>query len=102
MTYDTPTRSAISLALNRLSCALNPIIRPLSVGYPRFRPIHYLIRLAILTYLTTILSAAPYSPPVTHRADLSLDSGWRFIRQDVAGAQTNGFDDSNWSLLNLP
>jgi beta-galactosidase len=31
-----------------------------------------------------------------------VDSGWRFIRQDVAGAQTNGFDDSSWTVLNLP
>src|SRR5947207_3219368 len=51
---------------------------------------------------SVFLSAAPYSPPITHRADLSLDSGWRFICQDVAGAQTNGFDDSSWSLTNLP
>ena len=43
-----------------------------------------------------------YTPPATHRAVLSLDASWRFIRQDVAGAQTNGFDDSAWSLVNLP
>src|SRR5438874_7012593 len=59
----------------------------------------------LLFYLlaqTVLIYAAPYSPPLTHRADLSLDSAWRFIRQDVAGAQTNGFDDSSWSLINLP
>ena len=48
------------------------------------------------------LSAQPYTPPASHRADILLDSGWRFIRQDVAGAQTNGFDDSSWTNLNLP
>src|SRR5258708_24931967 len=43
-----------------------------------------------------------YSPPANPREDINLDAGWRFIRQDVAGAQTNGFDDSTWTLLNLP
>ncbi|HEV2692360.1 MAG TPA: glycoside hydrolase family 2 TIM barrel-domain containing protein, partial [Verrucomicrobiae bacterium] len=44
----------------------------------------------------------PYTVPASRRADLSLDSGWRFIRQDVAGAQAGGFDDSSWTNLNLP
>jgi beta-galactosidase len=48
------------------------------------------------------LSAQTYVPPTSPRANIILDSGWRFIRQDVAGAQTNGFDDSNWTNLNLP
>ena len=60
------------------------------------------VTLLIYVGLATLLRAAPYSPPVSHRADVSLDAGWRFIRQDVAGAQTNGFDDSSWSLTNLP
>src|ERR1051325_5447744 len=46
--------------------------------------------------------AQTYSPPSNPREDIDLDAGWRFIRQDVAGAQTNGFDDSSWTLLNLP
>ena len=43
-----------------------------------------------------------YTPPVSERADVSLDANWQFIRQDVAGAQTNGFNDSSWTNLNLP
>ncbi len=43
-----------------------------------------------------------YSPPANNRADILLDSNWRFFRQDVAGAQTNGFDDSSWPVINLP
>ena len=46
--------------------------------------------------------AQPYTPPVNERVDVILDPGWRFIRQDVPGAQTNGFDDSAWSVVNLP
>jgi beta-galactosidase len=43
-----------------------------------------------------------YVPPVNRRADTSLNAGWRFIREDVAGAQASGFDDSSWTNLSLP
>jgi beta-galactosidase len=36
------------------------------------------------------------------RVDVNLNGGWRFIRQDVAGAQNAGFDDSAWAVVNLP
>ncbi len=52
--------------------------------------------------VTQVTLAQTYTPPVGHREDISLDSGWRFIRQDVTGAQANGFDDSGWTNLNLP
>ena len=48
------------------------------------------------------LAAQSYTPPLSHRADLIVDSDWRFIRQDIAGAQAPGFDDSSWTNLNLP
>ncbi len=48
------------------------------------------------------LFAQPYVPPVGYRSDINLDLGWRFIRQDVGGAPTNGFDDSKWTSLDLP
>lgn len=44
----------------------------------------------------------PFTPPLTHRADIDLDTGWRFIRQDVPGAQQPGFDDSAWTGITLP
>jgi len=47
-------------------------------------------------------AAQPYSPPANHRVDINLDSGWRFIQQDVSGAQATNFDDSSWTNLNLP
>ena len=52
--------------------------------------------------VTPFLSAQTYTPPVSHREDINLDAGWRFIRQDVTGAQNSGFDDSGWTGLNLP
>jgi beta-galactosidase len=48
------------------------------------------------------LNAQTYTPPASHRADMVLDSNWRFIRQDVTGAQNSNYDDSAWSVINLP
>ena len=54
-----------------------------------------------LGFLTTA-TAQTYTPPANNRADINLDSGWRFIQQDVSGAQATNFDDSAWTSLNLP
>ena len=48
------------------------------------------------------LRAQLYTPPASERVDINLDAGWKFIRQDAAGAQANGFDDSTWTNLSLP
>jgi beta-galactosidase len=48
------------------------------------------------------LMAQTYSPPATDRMDISLDSGWRFIRQDVPAASNKTFDDSGWSPVDVP
>ncbi|MEO7101130.1 MAG: glycoside hydrolase family 2 TIM barrel-domain containing protein [Luteolibacter sp.] len=34
--------------------------------------------------------------------DRSFDSGWRFIREDVPGAEVPGFSDSAWRTLDVP
>lgn len=47
-------------------------------------------------------AAQGYAPASSSRADRVLDAGWRFVRQDVPGAQAPGFDDSSWSAINLP
>jgi beta-galactosidase len=47
-------------------------------------------------------SAQPYNPPASHRVDRLLADGWRFIRQDVAGAEQSDFDDSAWSVVTVP
>ena len=52
--------------------------------------------------LAGTLSAQPYVPPASHRVDAIIDSNWRFIRQDVSGAQAVDFDDSSWANVNLP
>jgi beta-galactosidase len=52
-------------------------------------------------------AAAPDAPVLAPgaagpRQILDLDSGWRFIRQDVSGADQSAFDDSAWQSVNLP
>ena len=32
----------------------------------------------------------------------SIDGGWRFIRQDVPGAEALAFDDRTWQRISLP
>lgn len=49
-----------------------------------------------------MLSQAIRSEAAYPRVDVDLDSGWRFIRQDVSGAQNTGFDDSAWATVNVP
>jgi len=39
---------------------------------------------------------------ISPRRSLDLDAGWKFIRQDVAGAQQPAFDASAWKSVNLP
>lgn len=34
--------------------------------------------------------------------ETSFDSDWRFLRADATGAETPGFDDSAWRMLDLP
>jgi Glycosyl hydrolases family 2, sugar binding domain len=58
--------------------------------------------LTSIMLLSSATFAQTYSPPPNHRADILLDANWRFIRQDVPGAQTTAFDDSAWTLLDLP
>jgi beta-galactosidase len=52
----------------------------------------------------SVAGTAPalYTPPITHRSDVVLDEGWRFVRGDVAGAQEPGFADAEWETIHLP
>jgi len=36
------------------------------------------------------------------REDTRLDSGWRFIQQDVTNAEQSGFDDRGWQAVSIP
>lgn len=58
--------------------------------------------LAAIALISAHLRAQTYAPPANARADISLDFGWRFIQQDVTGAQAVGFDDSSWTNVTVP
>src|ERR1022692_1254149 len=45
---------------------------------------------------------APYAPPLSPRAKLNFDLNWKFIREDVPGAEAPGFDDSSWTTISTP
>jgi beta-galactosidase len=41
-------------------------------------------------------------PPPRDSTQFSIDPGWQFIRQDVAGAQAVAFNDSAWTTVSTP
>lgn len=36
------------------------------------------------------------------RSEQLLEKGWRFTKGDVKGAETPGFDDSEWEAVTIP
>jgi beta-galactosidase len=43
-----------------------------------------------------------YVPPNSPRQRLSFDHDWKFIREDVPGAEASAFDDSKWDSVTTP
>jgi beta-galactosidase len=69
------------------------------------RQILFLPRFVTLVCLLGLATACPaeiYTVPASHRTDVLLDPGWRFIRQNVTSAEKIDFDDAVWSNVNLP
>jgi beta-galactosidase len=52
------------------------------------------------TALLALAAAAAAAP--APRATVDLNGGWRFLRQDVAGADAVAFDDGAWQAVDLP
>ena len=54
--------------------------------------------------LSAWASAQPgrYVPPASPRAKLNFDLNWKFIRDDVLGAEAPRFDDSAWTTISTP
>jgi beta-galactosidase len=48
------------------------------------------------------LVAAGFTPPASPRVTYNFNPGWKFIRQDVPGAQDPSFDDSLWETVSTP
>ncbi len=45
---------------------------------------------------------AAFQPPASPRATYNFNPGWKFIREDVAGAEQAAFDDSAWLTVSTP
>jgi beta-galactosidase len=78
---------------------------------PARTPRHRHPVLAVLAALVTAVGlaavpaspalAATYSPP-TLRQRVDLNTGWKFNRADVAGAEATAFNDTGWATVNTP
>ena len=49
-----------------------------------------------------VKAGAAYVPPQSPRATLNFNLDWRFVREDVAGAEAAGFDDAKWETVSTP
>ena len=47
-------------------------------------------------------SAVNYTPPASNRLRFNFNQDWKFIKQDVAGAEKVEFDDKSWADVSLP
>lgn len=52
--------------------------------------------------ITLIILLNSCAQEKTSPRKISFDEGWRFIKDNPAGAESPSFDDSKWSLLDLP
>jgi beta-galactosidase len=43
-----------------------------------------------------------YTPPQSPRVTLNFNHDWRFIKEDVSGAQAPGFNDAKWDVVATP
>ncbi len=74
------------------------------------RGLVFLLILAILSMMTVDFSRlsfvdnaqAAYQPDPNQREKYSFNYDWKFVRQDVAGAQAVAFNDSAWQNVSLP
>jgi beta-galactosidase len=78
--------------------------RPVAVLVSIIAVLVSLVAVAACTMVVTgpaAAAAATYTPPAL-RQRLDLNSGWKFTRTDVSGAQASGFDDASWSNVTVP
>jgi beta-galactosidase len=64
--------------------------------------IYFLIVLSAIIFVNYKKPQMDYGFEYNPRQKLLFDFDWKFFRGDVKGAQTTGFDDSDWRTLDLP
>ncbi len=68
-------------------------------------PFHWRCGLGLIVGLLAFVSAANadvYAPPASERTVYDFNLGWKFVKQDVAGAQAPAFDDRSWDTVSTP
>jgi beta-galactosidase len=60
----------------------------------------FVLSFCFLILMVQILQAQ--KPEKTSRVVLNFDKDWRFLKDDVLGAETPSFDDSKWRKLDVP
>ncbi|WP_281613082.1 sugar-binding domain-containing protein [Flammeovirga sp. SubArs3] len=61
-----------------------------------------LFGLQLSAYGQEFSTAGFYQTDPKVREAINFNVGWRFVKQDVEGAEAKDFDDSNWKVVNLP
>jgi beta-galactosidase/beta-glucuronidase len=60
------------------------------------------LKTLLLAVCAAVLAGVPGMAVAADRQSITLGAGWRFIKQDVAGAEQPGTDDSKWTKVTLP
>jgi beta-galactosidase len=62
----------------------------------------FLILCSIFLRFSASAAEPAYTPPASPRVTYNFNPDWKFIREDVAGADTPDFDDSKWATIGTP
>ena len=57
---------------------------------------------AVLSPRYSFGQAGAYAPPPSPRTKFNVNLDWKFIREDVSGAEATAFNDAKWSTVSLP
>jgi beta-galactosidase len=69
----------------------------------KLRAIFPVVAIVLMTSTLPLWSAdTKFVPPVTPRVTYNFNADWKFIRQDVPGAEVVGFDDAAWETVSTP
>ena len=69
----------------------------------KLRAIFPVAAIVLMTSTLPLWSAdTKFVPPVTPRVTYNFNADWKFIRQDVPGAEVVGFDDAAWETVSTP
>jgi len=64
--------------------------------------LHFLVTVAMSVSTHAVRATDRYQPPASPRQRLDINIGWKFIRQDVTGAEASNLDDSMWPTISTP